>query len=142
MTPSADEARNKWALFAVLLAVLAAGSLVVVLLGGGDAGGEGELTVERVPGEGGAEELVVSVPEAVNTPKVARGRGSVGLRCRDGAQRVVLETQLRWPFVENEAGFEQPHQHQPLRPEHLDTIRECRLTGTTVELSGKLEARG
>ena len=141
MSTPADRARGKWALFGVLVALLAAGSLLLVLLGGGGGDQAAELTVERLAGAGGVDELVVSVPEALNTPSVAKGRATVGLRCRDAGGRVVLETRLRWPFVSNEAGFGLPHQHQPLRPEHVQSITDCRLTGTSVELSGKLTVR-
>lgn len=136
-----EDSRGKWTAFAVILAVLVLGILLVVVLGGGSSKEEYTLKLERLPAAAGIEELVVSIPKAVNASSVARGRPTVGLECRDGNQKVVLRTRHPWPFVD-EPGYALPHIHEPASPQVLRVIASCRLTGTTVRLAGELGLRG
>jgi hypothetical protein len=129
--------RRKWKLFATLLLVLGAGSGALALLGGDGKGADHELTLELGPGAGGRAELLVSIPAAANAPSVSDGRPTVGLECRDARKRLVLESRLEWPFME-EAGFELPHRHQSIPAERAGAIASCRLTGTTLGFSGEL----
>ena len=135
--------RGKWTVFAALLAVLVAASLILVLAGGGSSEGESyELTLERLPApEGNVQELVVSMPREVNAPSVARNQPTVDLICEDGRGKQVLSSKQEWPFI-NEAGYALPHQHQAATPQVLTSIARCRLRGTTIPLSGKLGLRG
>lgn len=141
--PVEQQTRGKWIAFGAILAVLGLGSLLVVLLGGGSSEEEYSLTLERLPDPrpGGGEELVVSVPEAVNAANVAKGRRTVELVCHDGRNRVVLRAQHQWPFVD-EPGYALPHIHQRASPQVLRAIASCRLTGTTIPLTGELGLRG
>lgn len=134
--------RGKWTVFAVLVAVLAAGSLVLVLAGGGSSKESYKLTLERLPSpQGSVQELVVSVPREVNAPSVARNQPTVELICVDGRGKQVLRAKHEWPFI-NEAGYALPHQHQAATPQVLTSIARCRLSGTTIPLSGELGLRG
>ncbi len=134
--------RGKWTVFAVLVAVLAAGSLVLVLAGGGSSKESYKLTLERLPSpQGSVQELVVSVPREVNAPSVARNQPTVELICVDGRGKQVLRAKHEWPFI-NEAGYALPHQHQAATPQVLTSIARCRLNGTTIPLSGELGLRG
>ena len=134
--------RTKWTVFAVLLAVLGCGVAVVALAGGGedDAGG-GRLTVERsvVPGTR-QPELLVSVDRYLNVADTAKDGRTVGLDCRDGANRVVLSARVEWPFIE-EPNYPQPHTHQPVSATDLARIASYRVTGTTVALKGRMRLR-
>lgn len=137
-TPAASEARQKWRIFGVLFAVLAGVTVLLLLLGGGGSREDYQLTIERLPGAGGREELVVSVPEAVNAPTVAKGNANVGLVCRDASGQVVFRTQLGWPF-QQDPGFDEPHNHQTIPAQvDADSIATCRLTGTSIGLSGEI----
>ena len=69
-----EDSRGKWTAFAVILAVLVLGILLVVVLGGGSSKEEYTLKLERLPAAADIEELVVSIPKAVNASSVARGR--------------------------------------------------------------------
>jgi hypothetical protein len=107
--------RRKWAVFAVLLGVLALGVGVVALAGGEDSGDGGRLTVERsfVPGTK-QPELLVSVQRKLNVPDTADNGRTVGLICTDGEGRKVME---------------------------IARIAECRVTGTSVALRGRMRLR-
>lgn len=134
--------RKKWAVFAVLLAVLGGGVAVVALAGGGEAGdGSGQLTVERsvVPGTQ-QPELLVSVDRKLNVADTAKDGRTVGLECLDGQDRKVLSARVEWPFIE-EPNYPLPHTHQPTSSQDLARIASCRVTGTTVALEGRMRLR-
>ena len=135
------EDRSKWAVFAVLLAVLGCGVAVVALAGGGEGGDGDRLTLERtvVPGTR-QPELLVSVNRELNVADTAKDGRTVGLDCRDGDNRVVLNARVEWPFIE-EPNYPLPHAHQPVSGGDLDRIATCRVTGTTVALRGRMRLR-
>ena len=137
------EDRSKWAVFAVLLAVLGCGVAVVALAGGSeDEADGGRLTVERsvVPGTR-QPELLVSVDRKLNVANTAEDGRSVGLQCVDGQGRNVLSARVEWPFIE-EPNYPLPHAHQPASGQDLARIDKCRVTGTTVRLEGRMRLRG
>ena len=133
--------RSKWALFAALLAVLGGGVAVVALAGGGEDGDGGRLTVERstVPGTQ-QPELLVSVDRKLNVADTATNGRTVGLLCSDGEGRRVIKAQVEWPFLE-EPNYPLPHTHQPASDQEIARIAECRVTGTTVRLKGRMRLR-
>lgn len=130
---------------AAIVAVAAA-----ILVGGGSGDGAGEpsrtvrsqLTLERsvLPTTGRPEELVVSLPDQrLNVPETTRGATSVLLRCVDGAGAERLRERTAWPLLE-EPGYP-PHIHQPIRPDVLDAVRGCRLTGPGIDFAGRVPGR-
>ena len=130
-------------MFAVLLAVLGGGIAVAALAGGGDDDGDGgRLTVERalVPGTQ-QPEVLVSVQRKLNVPGTAKDGRTVRLTCTDGDGRTVIQARADWPFLE-EPNYPQPHTHQPASTEEIARIAECRVTGTTVTLRGRMRLRG
>lgn len=134
--------RTKWAVFAVLLAVLGGGVAVVALAGGGEnSDGGGRLTVERsvVPGTQ-QPELLVSVDRRLNVADTAKDGRTVGLECLDGQDRKVLSARVEWPFLD-EPNYPLPHTHQPASSQDLARIAKCRVTGTTVRLEGRMGLR-
>ncbi len=89
--PSSDR-RRAWDSFAavrrkvvtlgVLLAVLGAGSALVVLLGdGGGSNGEALLKVEQAVTPDGGVEILVTVPTDINVAETARGQTTVIFEC-------------------------------------------------------------
>ncbi len=138
----------------VLVAVLVA--IIVTSDGSGPAAGEDgagatigrqdravdrpvreELTLERVQLEPGDEELIVSLPdERLNNLQTTGGATSVLLTCIDEDGRVSVRERHPWPLVV-EAGYP-PHVHQPARPELLDSLRRCRLTGRGIDFVGSV----
>ena len=124
--------------------------VVVVVVAGGSEGGGGEkpvrtvraqLTLERFarPDLGGVE-LLVSLPdERLNTPETTGGETSVLLRCVDRSGAEAIRQQTEWPLLE-EVGFP-PHIHQPVRPQVLNRVRSCRLTGRGIDFAGRVEGR-
>jgi hypothetical protein len=133
--------RKKWAVFAVLLAVLGGAVAVVALAGGDDDGGDSRLTVERgfVPGTR-QPELLVSVERKLNVPDTAHDGRSVRLTCTDSAGATVIQARVDWPFLE-EPNYPLPHAHQPASAEEIAQIAQCRVTGTRVKLSGRMRLR-
>lgn len=140
---------------AVLLTALVAVAAVVLLAGGSEDDTEGpvraatplrtvrsELTLERavVPTTGRPEELLVSLPDQrLNTLATTGGETSVLLRCVDKGGAATLSQKVAWPLLE-EVGFP-PHIHQPIRPQVLDGVRGCRLTGPGIDFSGRVSGR-
>lgn len=125
-----------------MLAVLGGVVAVVALAGGGDGDGDGDrLTVERffVPGTR-QPELLVSVERKLNVPKTATDGRTVRLICSDDKGRPVIQARASWPFLE-EPNYPQPHTHQPASGGELARIAECRLSGTTVKLRGRMRLR-
>jgi len=122
--------------------VLAAGLVVVSLLVGlsADGGSTGPpLQLERAPGTDGRPELLVTVSDNVNVASNARG-STVDLKCRDGKGAMVLDARHTWP-LEKDGDPPAPHIHQPASPIELGKIDRCEITGTKVELSGRLGIR-
>lgn len=63
--------------------------------------------------DAGTSELIVLLGEEdLNTLETTNGRKTVRLECvgRDG--QVVLDAEQRWPFVDDEPGYDSPHAHQ------------------------------
>ena len=133
--------RRKWAVFAVLLAVLGGTVAVVALAGGDDDGADTRLTVERafVPGTR-QPELLVSVPRKLNVPETANDGRTVRLTCDDDDGATVLRARVDWPFLE-EPNYPLPHAHQPASAADLARVSECRVTGASVRLSGRMRLR-
>ena len=134
--------RRKWAVFAGLLTVLGGGVAVVALAGGGDDSGDrARLFVERsfVPGTR-QPELLVSVDRKLNVADTAVNGRTVELTCHDGQGRRVIKARTEWPLLE-EPNYPQPHTHQPASDQELSRIAECRTTGTTVPLAGRMRLR-
>lgn len=142
--------RNPRALLAVivLLAVLAAVAVAVFVGGGSEGGSEGrlrtvgsELTLERfVVPTTGQPELLVSLPDRrLNAPQTTGGETSVLLRCFDRSGALKIRQQTAWPLLE-EVGYP-PHIHQLARPDVLDVVRACRLTGPGIDFGGRVPGR-
>ena len=145
---------------AAVLAVLVVVAVVAFVAGGSDGGtdragpAEAErpaepartvrsaLTLERavLPTTGQPEELVVSLPEErLNVPETTGGEPTVLLRCVDEEGAENLRQTVSWPLLE-EPGFP-PHIHQAIRPDVLDGVRGCRLTGPGIDFGGRVPGR-
>ncbi len=101
-----------------------------------------ELTLERfvLPTTGEPEELVVSLPEQrLNVLETTGGETEVLLRCVDKGGAETLRQLVAWPLLE-ETGFP-PHIHQAIRPDVLDAVRGCRLTGPGIDFEGRVPGR-
>ena len=92
--------RRKLVTLAVLLAVLGAGSLALVLLGGGgDAAGDARaIEVEQFTTPEGLMEILVTVSDEVNVPETAAGAPTASFECLDSENEVVLRSQQTWPL--------------------------------------------
>jgi hypothetical protein len=134
--------RSKWAVLAVLLGMFVLVVVVVIVAGGSGSGGDGgRLVVERgfVPGTK-QPELLVSVNRDLNVAETAANGRTVGIVCTDSAGRNVIQARTEWPLIE-EQGYPLPHAHQPATNQELARIEECRITGATVALRGRLRLR-
>ncbi len=128
-------------------AVVAVAAAILVGDGSGDRADEqprpvrSQLTLERyVLPTTGRPELIVSLPDQrLNVLETTRGATSVLLRCADGAGAERIRRHTGWPLLE-EPGLA-PHIHQPIRPDVLDVIRSCRLTGPGIDFSGRVPGR-
>ena len=129
---------RKWLTFGVLAAGLVAVSLVIGLTSGGGSTGP-PLQLERATGAAGRPELLVTVSDSVNIASNARG-STVDLRCRDGNGGMILNARHSWP-LDRDGDPPAPHIHQPASQIELAKIDRCELTGTKVELSGRLGIR-
>ena len=129
---------RKWLTFAVLAAGLVAVSLLVGLSSGGSSTGP-PLQLERATATDGRPELLVTVSESVNVASNARG-STVDLKCRDGKGVMVLDARHTWP-LEKDGDPPAPHIHQGASPIELSKIDRCEITGTKVELTGRLGIR-
>jgi len=129
---------RKWLTFGVLAAGLVVVSLLVGLSADGGSTGP-PLQLERAPGTDGRPELLVTVSDNVNVASNARG-STVDLKCRDGKGAMVLDARHTWP-LEKDGDPPAPHIHQPASPIELGKIDRCEITGTKVELSGRLGIR-
>ena len=140
---------NARILVAAAVGVAAVAGLVIVLAGGSDGDDAAEaplptqratLTLERAEHPAGYEELIVSLPdERLNTPETTGGETSVLLTCTDDRGRVTIRQRQPWP-LQIEAGFA-PHAHQPAKPEVLDSLRRCTLTGKGIDFEGRVSGR-
>ena len=129
---------RKWLTFAVLAAGLVVVSLLVGLSADGGSTGP-PLQLERAPGADGRPELLVTVSDSVNVASNARGP-TVALKCRDGRGGQVIDARHAWP-LERDGDPPAPHIHQPASPIELGKIERCEITGTKVELTGRLGIR-
>jgi len=135
------EDRSKWAVLAVLLGTFVLVVVVVMVAGGSGGGDSSRLVVERgfVPGTQ-QPELLVSVVGGPIVEETAENGRTVGIVCTDSAGRKVIQARTEWPLLE-EQGYALPHAHQPATNQELLRISECRITGTTVALSGRMRLR-
>lgn len=127
---------GKWATFGVLLALLAGGSLLIVLLAGGDASAR-PIAVERATTPDGLQELLITVSDEINVPATTDGRETVDLTCRDARGEAVIGAQHQWPLLKD-GEPPAPHIHQPASLEELNTVAECRIEGTDPVLEGRV----
>ena len=130
---------RKWLTFAVLAAGLVAVSLVVGLTSGGGSSGGPPLQLERATAADGRPELLVTVSDSVNVASNALGP-TVDLKCVDGNAGTVIDARHAWP-LESDGDPPAPHIHQPASQIELGKIDRCEVTGTKVELSGRLGIR-
>jgi hypothetical protein len=118
---------------ALILVVIAVPLIAWAASSGGDE--QQSLVVERWTNDAGAPELIIWLGEKdLNTLETTNGKRTVQVECvgRDG--QVVLDAEQTWPFVDNEAGYDAPHAHQPASREQLQRADRCRLLGTRVQL--------
>jgi len=130
---------RKWLTFAVLTAGLVAVSLTVGLTSGGGSSDGPPLLLERATAADGRPELLVTVSDSVNVASNAHGP-TVALRCLDGNGGTVIDARHTWP-LESDGDTPAPHIHQPASQIELGQIDRCQVTGTKVELSGRLGIR-
>ena len=134
LNPSKAIARAKAAApKALILVVIAAPLVAWAAFSSGDE--QQSLTVERWTKDAGAPELIIWLGEKdLNTLETTNGKRTVQVECvgRDG--QVVLDAEQTWPFVDNEAGYDSPHAHQPASREQLQRADRCRLRGTRARL--------
>jgi len=137
-------------LLAGVVSLVALGGVVVAVFVGGGSEGDSqrplptvrsELTLERfVVPTTGQPELLVSLPDRrLNSPETTGGEPSVLLRCVDRSGALKIREQTAWPLLE-EAGYP-PHIHQLARPDVLDVVRGCRLTGPGIAFAGRVAGR-
>lgn len=129
---------RKWITFAVLLALLVAGSALIAVTGGDDGSGDaGSIQVQQAPLPGGGVELLVTVSDELNVPETVDGAATVELVCTDDSGANVIQARHSWP-LERDGDPPAPHVHQPASPRELQTIGECELRGTDPPLAGEL----
>jgi hypothetical protein len=117
-------------------------ALTVVLIGTplalwtASSGDEEEtLIVERATGVTGSPEFIVYLEDDdLNTLKTTHGKRTVRMECLGREGQVVLDSKQRWPFIDDEPGFDSPHIHQAASQEQLQQADRCRLRGTRVRL--------
>ena len=118
---------------ALILVVIAVPLIAWAASSGGDE--QQSLVVERWTNDAGAPELIIWLGEKdLNTLETTDGKRTMQVECvgRDG--QVVLDAEQTWPFVDNEAGYDAPHAHQPASREQLQRADRCRLRGTRARL--------
>jgi hypothetical protein len=128
----------------IAAAVVAAGAILAVGGSGGDEGkplpvAHARLTLEEYTRpDTEATELLISLHDKrLNTPDQTGGKKSVRLRCLDKDGAMKVNTRTPWPLLE-EYGYPYPHIHQLLELSLLRSIRECRLRGPGIALTGRL----
>jgi hypothetical protein len=121
-----------------LIAVLIAAPLVAWTVT--SRGDDQRLIVERWTALNGTPELIVSLGEDdLNTLETTNGKRVVRVECLGDGGRVVLDAELKWPFVNNEPGYDYPHVHQAASGNQLRRADTCRLRGTRVSLEADVE---
>lgn len=131
---------RRWLTFLVLLALLVAGSGLIVLLQGGDDG-PATLQLQRATAVTGVPELLVTIADETNDPDAAGGRETVDFECRDARGEQVIQARHAWP-LEKDGDPPAPHIHQPATEQELARVRTCRVIGTDVALRGRLPPAG
>lgn len=122
----------------VLVGALAGGSLLVVLLGGGEeAGSTQAIEVSQDTTPDGVVEVLVTVPQELNVPATAKGAANVTFECVDGDGETVLRSQQSWPLL-SDGDPPAPHVHQPASPEELQRLSKCRFPDTEPVLEGRV----
>ena len=114
-----------------------AGLSALALLVGG-CGGEPQLKVRFFDDVQRGREVLVSVPEDVNSPETAHGAAQVRVQCFDRRSRPVTNELYPWPFVADGMGDRLPHVHQRGLPRDLNRVVRCRIVGTDPTLQGEL----
>jgi hypothetical protein len=123
-----------------LTVVLIATPLALWTASSQDKDDDDTLIVERATGTTGTPELIVYLEDDdLNTLKTTHGRRTVRMECLGREGQVVLDAEQRWPFINNEPGFDSPHMHQVASREQLQQADRCRLTGTRVRLEADVE---
>ena len=114
---------------------------MVALAGGDDEDRDGRLTVERslVPGTQ-QPELLVSVDRKLNVAGTAKNGRTVGLRCVD-AQKPQGVRRPGGLAVPRGTELPAPPHASAASGQDLARIASCRLTGTTVALTGRMRLR-
>jgi hypothetical protein len=103
-------------------------------------GGREKLVVERWVNPAGGLELIFSLADGgLNTLETTDGRRAVRVACFDRDGRVVLDAVKRWPFLNNESGYDYPHVHQGATREQLQQADRCELRGTRVRLEADVK---
>jgi hypothetical protein len=117
-----------------LTAVLIATPLALWTVSSGGEDDEETLIVERAAGVTGSPELIVYLEdENLNTLRTTHGKKTVRVECLTRSGQVVLDAEQRWPFINNEPGFDAPHVHQEASREQVQEADRCRLRGTSLE---------
>jgi hypothetical protein len=119
------------------LAVLALIVVPVLIWAATSGGSDNKLRIDQGVSVTGSPEIVVNIPQKLNTPAEANNSANVKLICVDASGGNVLSTDQDWPFI-NEPGYPYPHIHQPVTPEQLQKIAKCRLEGTKTKLEGSI----
>lgn len=122
---------------ALILVVIAVPLIAWAAFSTGDE--QQSLSVERWTNDAGTPELIISLgAQDLNTLETTNGSRTVRLECvgRDG--QVVLDAEQRWPFVDEEPGYDSPHAHQAASREQLQRADRCRLRGTRVPLEASV----
>ena len=123
-----------------LTAALIATPLTLWAASSGDEDDEETLIVERATGTTGSPEVVVYLgDEDLNTLKTTHGKRTVRVECLGREGQVVLGSKRRWPFLDNEPGFDAPHIHQMASREQVEQADRCRLRGTRIRLEADVQ---
>jgi len=129
---------RKWLTFAVLAAGLVGVSLLIGLTRSGGSSGA-PLQLQRDISRDGRPELLVTVGNDVNVASNAEGP-TVELLCSDIDGATVIQKRHGWPLVVD-SNPPAPHIHQPASQIELGKVDTCRITGTKLELTGRLGLR-
>jgi hypothetical protein len=119
------------------LAILAVIVVPVLIWATTSGGSSDQLRIDQGVSVYGEPEIVVNVPQKLNTPAEAKNSTNVRLVCVDAGGKTVLATDQDWPFI-NEPGYPYPHIHQPVTPKQLQAIAKCRVEGTKTKLEGNI----
>jgi hypothetical protein len=119
------------------LAILAVIVVPVLIWATTSGGSSDQLRIDQGVSVYGEPEIVVNVPQKLNTPAEAKNSTNVRLVCVDAGGKTVLATDQDWPFI-NEPGYPYPHIHQPVTPKQLQAIAKCRVDGTKTKLEGNI----